>query len=99
MASVQLLELEPFLAPFCSAPAHMQHSLVLTVHGFSSHLTPSEFEKSVADLAQQPTNKYLSLHTQLQDAFLHPYLWGWEGGMIAKSETRTRTSPASTEII
>lgn len=51
MASVQLLELEVFLAPFCSAPVHMQHSLGLTVHSLCSYLSPSECEKSVADVA------------------------------------------------
>lgn len=37
----------------------------LTVHSLSSYLRPSEFEKSVADVAPKSTNTYLSLHTQL----------------------------------
>lgn len=69
------------------------------MHSLSSYLNPNEFEKPIADLASKPTNNYLSLHTQLRDVFLHPYLWGSEGGMIAKSEARTTASPTSTEII
>lgn len=80
-----------FLAPFCSAPVHLQNCLIFTVYTLSAYLTPSEFEESVADLGPKPTNKYLAPHTQLQD--------GVVVGIIAKSPTRTRTSPTSTGVI
>lgn len=57
-----------FLAPFCSAPVHVQ-TFILILDGLSSYLSPSEFEGSLADLGPKPINKYFTPHTQLQDAF------------------------------